>query len=306
MGQRVQLKDENNNNVYPVIGKRCAICNNNSDAKSGWYKVATISGFGSYTDKYIRLRVVSSYGDLGSGILCIHARSKGDGTIESTYAKWESKTTGGIYPNNYRMNAVYGTDKTASLYVNFGLRYAALRFELLSIEDRSQYAMVTDEDITLYSYINVLGGSLPSTGTIVKSTYMYYVGAVYLTYGSENPENIFGGTWEKQKGGYLYGAVNSSGNGNGTGTSTGSTTLSASQIPKFAFQTPHIAYGEGAAAGITNVKHTFVSGQAPTSVNYEGAKGTGQGYAEKYEFGGGQGHSHNIPYIAVFVWRRTA
>ena len=22
--------------------------------------------------------------------------------------------------------------------------------------------------------------------------------------------------------------------------------------------------------------------------------------------GGGSGHSHNIPYIAVFVWRRTA
>lgn len=127
-----------------------------------------------------------------------------------------------------------------------------------------------------------------------------------MSVNSTSPEALFGGTWTRLSGGYIYGAVNSSGNGNGTGTSTGSTTLSASQIPKFAFQTPHVAYGEGAAAGITNVTHTFVSGQAPTNINYEGAKGTGQGYAEKYEFGGGQGHTHNIPYIAVFAWKRTA
>lgn len=239
MGQRVQLKDENNNNVYPVIGKRCAICNNNSNATWGWYKVATIEIGGAYTDRYIKLRVTSTYGDQGSGILCIHTRGKGDGTVDFTKIMWESKTTGGIYPNNYRVNAIYGTDKSVNLYVSFGARYSALRFELISIEDRSLSGMVSDDSVILYSYNGVLGGSLPSTGTTVKSWYLYQIGAVYLTYGSEDPANIFGGTWEKQKGGYLYGCMEGPGNSTGNGTSTGgpstntsgSTTLTIDQIP---------------------------------------------------------------------------
>lgn len=134
---------------------------------------------------------------------------------------------------------------------------------------------------------------------------IYPVGSIYLSDNATNPSSKFGGTWVQLKDHFLY-AGSSFSSGNGTGTATDSTTLSASQIPKFAFQTPHVAYGEGAAAGITNVTHTFVSDQAPTNINYEGAKGTGQGYAEKYEFGGGKGHSHNIPYQSIYVWRRTA
>lgn len=137
---------------------------------------------------------------------------------------------------------------------------------------------------------------------------IYPVGSVYLSVNQTNPGTLFGGTWSRITDGFLY---CTSGNGGGQGNLQGSaksagTTLTASQIPKFAFQTPHVAYGEGAAAGITNVTHTFVSGLTPTSVNYEGARGTGQGYAEKYEFGGGGSHAHNIPYTGVVVWKRTA
>ena len=135
---------------------------------------------------------------------------------------------------------------------------------------------------------------------------VYPVGSVYLSYNSTNPSTLFGGTWTRLKGGYIYGCVESSGTGNGTGTSTGSTTLSASQIPTFAFRTGHIDNGDGAFNGITNVSHTFDTTTGLGSYGWEAAKGSTQPRSHKYEFGGGQGHTHIIPYIAVFAWRRTA
>ena len=66
----------------------------------------------------------------------------------------------------------------------------------------------------------------------------YPIGSIYLSVNSTNPGTIFGGTWQRLTGGFLYGCVNSSGEGNGTGKSTGgatgntgSTTLTVNQIP---------------------------------------------------------------------------
>lgn len=136
------------------------------------------------------------------------------------------------------------------------------------------------------------------------------VGSIYLSDNATNPNTKFGGTWVKLSGGFIYGSTLTSGNtystGNGNGTSTGSTTLSASQIPKFAFRTGHIEYGDNAFNGITNVTHTFDTSTGLGSLGYEATKGSGEPRSHKYEFGGGQGHSHNIPYIACSIWRRTA
>lgn len=37
-----------------------------------------------------------------------------------------------------------------------------------------------------------------------------------------------------------------------------------------------------------------------------GSSGEVYNYQKPIAQGGGKGHSHNIPYIAVFAWRRTA
>lgn len=136
------------------------------------------------------------------------------------------------------------------------------------------------------------------------------VGSIYLSDNATNPNTKFGGTWVKLSGGFIYGSTLTSGNtystGNGTGTSTGSTTLSASQIPKFAFRTGHVANGDNAFNGITNVTHTFDTSTGLGSLGYEAARGDGQPRSHKYEFGGGKGHTHNIPYIACSIWKRTA
>ena len=71
---------------------------------------------------------------------------------------------------------------------------------------------------------------------------IYPVGSVYLTINDVNPQTLFGGTWVKCSGGFIYGSTGtgtSGDNGNGSGTSvsssgsgnTGSTKLSVSQMP---------------------------------------------------------------------------
>lgn len=123
---------------------------------------------------------------------------------------------------------------------------------------------------------------------------LYPVGSIYLSTNSTSPQTLFGGAWERLKGGFLYGAVSSYGTGNlGSYTATNNHTLTTDEMPTH--------------------NHTLVNtndggytyGYTDYSVQYGGAKG----YAENVwtsNVGGGKGHSHDIPYIAVFMWRRTS
>ncbi len=56
----------------------------------------------------------------------------------------------------------------------------------------------------------------------------YPVGALYLSWSSTSPASLFGGTWQRLSGGYIYGCVSDSGT-SGSGTNTGGTTLTANQ-----------------------------------------------------------------------------
>lgn len=83
-------------------------------------------------------------------------------------------------------------------------------------------------------------------------------------------------------------------------------TLSASEIPEFSFTINHVAYGEKACTGIKNVTAKFRDDFVKNELTYEGAKGTGQGYCEQYDFGGGSSHNNVQPSIGVVRWHRTA
>lgn len=145
-----------------------------------------------------------------------------------------------------------------------------------------------------------------STGNILDK--IYPVGSIYMSWRDYSPANFIGGTWERLKGGFLYGCVDSAGTGNGTGTSTmtidlgntGSTVLTVDQIPSH-------SHGQVVTAnsGGSGVRRDWYS-------DANGALAYAQG-VNTYPTGGGKGHthtipqhSHGVPYIAVFTWRRTA
>ncbi|MBP5426684.1 MAG: hypothetical protein J6Y29_02130 [Clostridiales bacterium] len=122
---------------------------------------------------------------------------------------------------------------------------------------------------------------------------IYPVGSIYLCVNDVNPATLFGGTWQKMSGGYLYGCSSSTGNSTYTGSATQSHTLTKDEIPSH--------------------NHGTVNGRQSVSWSNGGYYlNTSSGLQVKVEStntsntGGGQGHTHNIAYIGVWVWKRTA
>ena len=153
------------------------------------------------------------------------------------------------------------------------------------------------------------------SGFLVKSNllnYVYPVGSIYMSTVNTSPASFLGGTWEQLKNGFLYGGT-SYGSGNGTGTSTQSHTLTVSEIPSHG-HAQSWAGNDGTTnnlvtnktSGSQSSRNTFGTGSgcrynAQTAWHNSGATIVGTGTT-----GGGGGHSHGIPYISVFMWRRTA
>ncbi len=144
---------------------------------------------------------------------------------------------------------------------------------------------------------------------------IYPVGSIYLSDNATNPSSKFGGTWVQLKDHFLY-AGSSFSSGNGTGTATNSHTLTIDQIPshnhsgstnkgKTDFMRIVGAVGTSEAS---NHMPGYTSG-AYKDVGLGELNFPGSNHWHDFDTnntGGGKGHSHNIPYQSIYVWRRTA
>lgn len=157
---------------------------------------------------------------------------------------------------------------------------------------------------------------------------IYPVGSVYLTINDINPQTLFGGTWVKMYGGYLYGAQNSIEQTSFNGWGTQSTALNVNQMPshnhtitidkKTLTGNLNSMYGSSGVSPLRDncrVDGVF-SRNGTTTVNtpgYTAVKGYGLHIdvshnhgASSGKTGGNQGHTHDIATIDVFAWKRTA
>ena len=172
------------------------------------------------------------------------------------------------------------------------------------------------------------------TGTSSTATWssVYPVGAIYISASATSPASLFGGTWEQIQDKFLL-CSGSTYSGNSTGGSstinlshthsTADYTLSVSHIPahshrgKIAYKQDGYGYNPGAwevgfsayssplmVAGDSAGKYTNINAHslAPTSE-------TGGGKAHNHGSTGSSGSSSQSimpPYLAVYVWKRTA
>lgn len=169
---------------------------------------------------------------------------------------------------------------------------------------------------------------------------MYPVGSIYLSVNNVNPGTIFGGTWEQIQDRFLlaagstYGGGSTGGSANHTHTSAAHThttaghTLTIDQIPA---HTGHLDPG----ARPNNVQHGNPNNSAYLNYkdNITGYTSSGNNYGWIVQYGneaypatesrgGGASHSHGDtgsttpgntgsssslpPYLAIYVWKRTA
>ena len=122
---------------------------------------------------------------------------------------------------------------------------------------------------------------------------VYPVGAIYMSTIATDPKTLFGfGTWERIQDAFLLAA----GSTYGAGTTGGEAThvLTASEIPKH----NHAIWYPNAGAG---------NDAAPIGYPNTGSKSTYWAVGSYTgDIGGGEAHNNMPPYLAVYVWKRTA
>ena len=121
---------------------------------------------------------------------------------------------------------------------------------------------------------------------------VYPVGSIYMSVNNTSPATLFGGTWEAIQGKFLLGANSSTYKAGSTG-GEAAHTLTEREMPshKHSIWFPNDGGEQSAEIGYpdTGSKNTYYAEASKTS-------GTG----------GGAAHNNMPPYLAVYIWKRTA
>lgn len=164
---------------------------------------------------------------------------------------------------------------------------------------RSEIDRITVAKSAIKSAIEAKGVTVPETATLseypakiaeIKTgadlLEVYPVGAIYLSVNSTNPSTLFGGTWQRIQDVFLLaaGSTYSAGSTGGEATHT----LTVDEIPSHDHSIGDISK-RGVAAGSGVAYCYYKSSTIETS-----------------KTGGGAAHNNMPPYLAVYIWKRTA
>lgn len=121
---------------------------------------------------------------------------------------------------------------------------------------------------------------------------VYPVGSIYMSVNSTNPKNLFGGTWEQIQGRFLFGMSSDYPAGSTGGEA--SHALTVAEMPKHS----HVIYAPNSGGADTGAAIGFPEVSSEKTWWAEASK-TGA-------TGNNEAHNNMPPYIAVYIWKRTA
>lgn len=139
---------------------------------------------------------------------------------------------------------------------------------------------------------------------------IYPVGSIYISVNNTNPSTLFGGTWEQIKDTFLLSAGDTYSAGSTGGEATHTLTVAEMPSHNHTFQSNYPNGSKNLGAINTRVK----SSNAATSFDNLGGLEVTGGMQKDVAIGGftlsntGSGNAHNNmpPYLAVYMWKRTA
>lgn len=126
---------------------------------------------------------------------------------------------------------------------------------------------------------------------------IYPVGSIYLSVNSASPDTLFGGTWEQIQGRFLLGMSSSYPAGSQGGEATH--TLTTSEMPSHR----HI-FARGYSDD--NIPDFLGGSSASYGIREGSIDETSTHYYTTNLVGGGEAHNNMPPYLAVYIWKRTA
>jgi hypothetical protein len=230
------------------------------------------------------------------------------------------KTSTSGLTDTYEISLTDGTKRTFNVSNGKGVK---------SIAKTSTSGLVDTYTITYndgttstFTVRNGEKGDTGSTENILNKTYP--VGSIYMSVNSTDPSTLFGGTWQRLKGRFLIGAgavadTNSNTSFGSLGAEkpdivSGETggeyyhQLNATEMPEHNHDTNDwtIVANKNGTRITTNLGAKCLSEMESTNMvpNIKATKnddGNRTGHA-----GGGGKHNNMPPYLAVFMWKRTA
>lgn len=133
---------------------------------------------------------------------------------------------------------------------------------------------------------------------------VYPVGSIYMSINSTSPQTLFGGTWQQISDTFLLAAGSTYTAGSTGGEATHTLTEAEMPVIDSGVLSWH---GQEHGTHIYNIGGkwygTYVSGMYQTTGQSNGA----YSYSNLgFRFGGSGAHNNMPPYLAVYVWKRTA
>lgn len=148
------------------------------------------------------------------------------------------------------------------------------------------------------------GGS-SSEGGSSSALDAYPVGSIYMSVNETSPEELFGGSWVRIQSRFLLAA----GDGYSAGSEGGEAShqLTASELPSISGTIN--ASSNGNTWGVFSAASgAFSKGtnDLPSSTASGASSSAQRASTVTMSFGGNQSHNNMPPYLAVFMWKRTA
>lgn len=217
------------------------------------------------------------------------------------------KTSTSGLTDTYEITLTDGTKKTFNVSNGKGI---------ISIAKTSTIGLLDTYTITYNdgttSNFSVKNGETGSIENLLDRTYP--IGSIYMSVNSTEPSTLFGGTWERLKGRFLIGAgTNTEANSNGeygdlgrgdpnfAGGETGGQYYHQLTIDEMPEHTHNIK----SSSVDGNDEKNWVLKDHMANVSMESLPWQWGGTAVSYE-GSGKKHSNMPPYLAVYMWKRTA
>ena len=240
-----------------------------------WYiKVATITITGEYVNRPLVFEFVGR-GQLYSVVQVVFASA--------------NNADPGIHSFTSSNNRGFYLRKTATSTWELIAKYSGTWGDIRLC----RYFMSNNPSINVAISLTNIGQSAPSNLIQCVSELLnvvYPVGSIYMSVNSTSPATLFGGTWERIQDRFLLAAGSTYAAGNTGGEATH--TLTVAEIPSH--NHPYAYNGQLSNMGTEAVR--LVANDRTN--NYTG---TPNGYT-----GGGQAHNNMPPYLAVYMWKRTA
>ena len=256
-----------------------------------------------YTNSYTAtIKITDSFGQVAQ-LNVVLARSQPVLWIGKTKVKvnglevfGENKSSipSGADLNDYTITGIFYQDLNANI-TNGGMNYPTPNAGCLTVHSDSQfvyqqYQSYNPECIYIRRYYRYENNW--SSWKLANINAVYPVGSIYMSVNSTNPGTLFGGTWQRIEGRFLLGASATYGAGSQGGEATH--TLTINEMPVHNHGTYEVGCG-------------FVtSGSAGSDARIQIGGASYRTVPSTDNAGNGWAHNNMPPYLAVYIWKRTA